>query len=135
MRWKLVLAVVMTAFLGLLVAASDATARGGGGGGGRGGGGFPGGGGRGPGGGGMGGPGQGFGAGGLGYGGSTGLGTSRFAKNRQSGNAAKEWELLKDSEGRKRLIQERRDQLMAAERRAQQEALQDQERLDAAEGR
>jgi hypothetical protein len=63
------------------------------------------------------------------------MGTSRFGRNRQNGTAAKEWELLKEIEGRKKLIQERREQLMNAERRAQQQELLDQERLDAAEGR
>jgi hypothetical protein len=126
---------IMAVFASLALVAMDVEARGGGGGGGRGGGGR-GGGGRG---GGRGGGGRGGGAGGRGGGrGAGGQGTGRgFGIGRnpsQSGKTAKEWQLLLEQADRKRMIQERRDSLMAADRLKNQDAWFALKRLGAALG-
>jgi hypothetical protein len=109
--------------------ALEAFARGGGpGGGGRGGGGRGGmGGGRG----GMGGGrmGGGMGRGGTGGGMGGGFGMGRGGTG-QSGNSAKEWEVLQNLEERKKLVKERRQRLIDQDRKVQQEALLAANRLD-----
>jgi hypothetical protein len=133
-RWWVTLGVGL---LSLALMVGDAAARGGGGGGGgRGPGG--GGGGRGPGGG-FGGRGPGGGFGGRGFGGMGGPGAGLsgpggFGAGRLGGNnkSAKDREVLQEQTDRKKMIQERREALMAADRILTQEAWLAARRLEAA---
>jgi hypothetical protein len=123
-HWWYGIAAVIAAFA---VGAMDIHARGGGGGGGGrgGGGGGRGGGGRGGGGrGGGAGGGGGMRGGGRGPGGpgGGGFGIGRNNSKSQGEKTAKEWQLLLEQADRKRLIQERRDALMASDRAKNQEA-------------
>jgi hypothetical protein len=129
-RWRVLGSVlVMTGVLALV--AVDAFARGGGGmgGGGRGGGGMGGGRGGGRGGAGRGGMGRGAGGGFGGMGrGAGGAGAAGAGKN------AKEWQALQQLEERMKLIQGRRDKLIDDDRKATQETLLADRRLEAANG-
>jgi hypothetical protein len=114
------LAIVLALAFAVGPLALEAFARGGGGGG-RGGG--MGGGGRGGGmGGRMGGGRMGGGRMGGGMGGAGGFGMGRGAAG-QSGNSAKEWEVLQNMEERKKMVKERRQRLIDQDRKTEQEAL------------